>query len=98
MIEPNLADFSVTYSIDELLRRGNFKIKSGDREIIMGSDLWGGRYPDLVRRYLKFQKLKEAGVTKVKVYYNSNYFFAFRNNAQLLDPFHMDGVLHYEAV
>lgn len=87
---------SVSYSLDELLRRATLKLKVNDREILMGSDVWG-KFPLLVKRINAFNKLKQKGVLSVKVYYAPAYFSRYWNNPQLLDPLHLENVLQYEA-
>lgn len=89
------ANFAVTYPIDIVIDRANFRIKSGDRNIEMGSDLWGGRYQALINRLFEFNRLKQSGVTSIKVFYDPNYYLRYRSNIHILDPLHMQYVLKY---
>lgn len=94
--ETDVKSQSVSYSLDELLRRANLKLKVNDREVLMGSDVWG-KMPLLVKRINAFNKLKQKGISKVKVYYDQAYFSRYWSNPQLLDPLHLENVLQYEA-
>ena len=90
----NETDFSATYSIVEIVRLATHKIKAYDRDIPMSSDMWGGRMPDLVKRWKKFTNWQQQGVQKVKVFFRPEYFL--QNN--IVDPLHMQYVVKYAGI
>ena len=102
MIYPNwLAnddEFSVIYSIEEVLRRANLKFKIHDRGIPMTSDMWGGMMPDLVGRLRRFGNWKRKGVTRVIVFYAPQYYARNQHTVGLMDPLHMYHVVKYSAI
>jgi len=89
-------EFSVTYPMSELMRRATLKIKIHDREIPMTSDLWG-KFPMLISRYGRIKNWEKIGVSRVKVFYDPDYYIRNINTIQLLDPLHMYFVLKYSA-
>jgi len=91
------SDFSVTYSIQEILRRATKKLKIHDRGIPLTSDVFG-RFPTLVGRLRRFGKWNRDGVSHVKVFYDPNYYHRNAHTVHLMDPIHIYAVLKYAGI
>jgi hypothetical protein len=91
-------EFSITYPMREIIRRANLKLKLHDRNIPMGSDMWGGMMPNLVGRWRKFNNWSKNGVRGVKVFYEPQYFIRNRHTVELMDPLHMFHVAKYAGI
>lgn len=95
---PNDQDMSVTYPIDEIMRRATLKIKIQDRNIPMTSDLWGGGMSELVGRYRRFGNWHRNGVSHVKVFYVPDYYIGNRYTLELMDPLSLTYVTNYAGI
>jgi len=91
--DPN--NFSVTYPIEEILRRAKLKTTIWDRDFPI-SNVGGGFFSEIVTRYTKALNWKKQGASKVKVFYSPTYFMRnYPHSIQLLDPLHTTQVVSY---
>jgi len=94
--EPDPTTFSVTYPIEEILRRADLKATVWDRDFPLVRT-GGGFFQTVVGRLQKFMGWKQSGIKKVKVYYHPHYYVRNAHTIRLLDPIHTEWVLKYEG-
>lgn len=95
--QPDFREFSVTYPIDEVVRRATKKLKIHDRGIPFTSDVFG-MFPVLIGRLRRFRRWETEGVSRVKVFYEPNYFHRNSHTVYLMDPIHTYAVLKYAGI
>jgi len=95
--QENFNDLSVTYPINEIIRRATKKLKIHDRGIPFTSDVFG-MFPVLIGRLRRFRRWETDGVSQVKVFYEPKYFHRNAHTVHLMDPVHTFWVLKYAGI
>jgi hypothetical protein len=94
--EADNKNYSVTYPIEELLRRAKLKVTIWDRDfpiVVTGK----GLFQSMVKKLIKFKQWKRQGVKTVVVYYQPHYFLRNSKTVRLMDPLHSNNIITYEA-
>ena len=94
---PDPTTFSVTYPIEEILRRADLKVTIWDRDFPIART-GGGFFNTVVGRLQTIMAWKKAGIKEVRVYYHPYYYIRNSHTIRLLDPIHTEWVKKYERV